>query len=38
VMLSLDSLKCIAFKGRALVIGFAAGRIENVHHIPANVF
>lgn len=38
VMASLDSLKCIAFKGRALVIGFAAGRIENVHYIPANVF
>ncbi|KAN0091096.1 hypothetical protein V8E55_004662 [Tylopilus felleus] len=29
-----DSLKCIAFKGRALVIGFAAGRIEN---LPLNL-
>ena len=26
----LDSLKCIAWKGRALVIGFAAGTIEKV--------
>jgi len=25
-----DSLKCIAWKGRALVIGFAAGTIEKV--------
>ncbi|KAL1696349.1 hypothetical protein GGG16DRAFT_43829 [Schizophyllum commune] len=25
-----DSLKCIAWKGRALVIGFAAGKIEKV--------
>lgn len=25
-----ESLKCIAFKGRALVIGFAAGQIEKV--------
>lgn len=25
-----DSLKCIAFKGRALVIGFASGTIEKV--------
>jgi len=29
-----DSLKCIAFKGRALVIGFAAGQIEN---LPLNL-
>lgn len=26
----LDALKCIAWKGRALVIGFAAGTIEKV--------
>ena len=26
----LDSLKCIAWKGRALVVGFAAGNIEKV--------
>ena len=25
-----DCLKCIAWKGRALVIGFAAGKIEKV--------
>jgi NADPH2:quinone reductase len=25
-----DSLKCIAWKGRALVVGFAAGTIEKV--------
>lgn len=30
----LDSLKCIAWKGRALVIGFAAGTIEKVCCIP----
>ncbi|KIJ61313.1 hypothetical protein HYDPIDRAFT_96722 [Hydnomerulius pinastri MD-312] len=29
-----DSLKCIAFKGRVLVIGFAAGSIEN---LPLNL-
>ena len=27
-----DSLKCIAWKGRALVVGFAAGTIEKVVH------
>lgn len=27
---SIDSLKCIAWKGRALVVGFAAGKIEKV--------
>jgi len=27
-----DSLKCIAWKGRALVVGFAAGAIEKVVH------
>jgi NADPH2:quinone reductase len=26
-----DSLKCIAWKGRALVVGFAGGQIEKVH-------
>jgi NADPH:quinone reductase len=26
----LDSLKCIAWKGRALVVGFAGGQIEKV--------
>lgn len=25
-----DSFKCIAWKGRALVIGFAGGKIEQV--------
>lgn len=25
-----ESLKCIAFKGRALIVGFAAGQIEKV--------
>ena len=25
-----DSLKCIAWKGRAIVVGFAAGSIEKV--------
>lgn len=25
-----DSLKCIAWKGRALVVGFAGGQIEKV--------
>ncbi|KAF8554743.1 NAD(P)-binding protein [Imleria badia] len=34
LMVFLDSLKCIAFKGRALVIGFAAGHIEN---LPLNL-
>lgn len=34
---SIDSLKCIAWKGRALVIGFAAGNIEKVT-IPLGVF
>lgn len=29
-----ESLKCIAFKGRALVIGFAAGQIEK---LPLNI-
>ncbi|KIJ18751.1 hypothetical protein PAXINDRAFT_161556 [Paxillus involutus ATCC 200175] len=29
-----DSLKCIAFKGKALVIGFAAGKIEK---LPMNL-
>lgn len=28
---SSDSLKCIAWKGRALVVGFAGGQIEKVH-------
>lgn len=27
-----DSLKCIAWKGRAIVVGFAAGEIEKVRH------
>ena len=27
---ALDSLKCIAWKGRAIVVGFAAGQIEKV--------
>ena len=27
---SADCLKCIAWKGRALVVGFAAGQIEKV--------
>jgi hypothetical protein len=27
-----DSLKCIAWKGRALVVGFAAGNIERVSY------
>ena len=26
----LDSLKCIAWKGRAVVVGFAAGQIEKL--------
>ena len=26
----LDSLKCIAWKGRAIVVGFAAGQIEKL--------
>lgn len=30
IHVSLDSLKCIAWKGRALVIGFAGGTIEKV--------
>ena len=25
-----DSLKCIAWKGRAIVVGFAGGKIEKV--------
>ena len=25
-----DSLKCIAWKGRAVVVGFAGGKIEKV--------
>lgn len=29
-----DSLKCIAWKGRAIVVGFAAGDIEKVRGIP----
>lgn len=28
--LAIDCLKCIAWKGRALVVGFAAGKIEKV--------
>jgi hypothetical protein len=28
---SLDALKCIAWGGRALVVGFAGGAIEQVH-------
>ena len=28
-----DCLKCIAWKGRALVVGFAAGQIEKVLHL-----
>ncbi len=28
-----DSLKCIAWKGRAIVVGFAAGEIEKVRHL-----
>lgn len=31
----IDSLKCIAWKGRALVVGFAAGNIEKVDN-PSN--
>ena len=26
----IDSLKCIAWKGRAVVVGFAGGKIEQV--------
>jgi hypothetical protein len=26
-----DCLKCIAWKGRAVVVGFAGGAIEQVH-------
>ena len=29
-MMQLESLKCIAWKGRLLVVGFAAGTIEKV--------
>lgn len=29
-----DSMKCIAWKGRALVVGFAAGQIEQ---LPLNL-
>lgn len=29
-----DSLKCIAWKGRAIVVGFAAGEIEKVRRSP----
>jgi hypothetical protein len=29
-MIRTDSLKCIAWKGRAIVVGFAAGTIEKV--------
>jgi NADPH2:quinone reductase len=28
--LPIDSLKCIAWKGRAVVVGFAGGKIEKV--------
>lgn len=27
----IDSLKCIAWKGRAIVVGFVGGEIEKVH-------
>ena len=32
-----DSLKCIAWKGRLVVVGFAAGAIEKVEFIPIDV-
>jgi NADPH2:quinone reductase len=31
---SADSLKCIAWSGRALVVGFAGGQIEKVRVVP----
>ena len=32
--LPIDSLKCIAWKGRTVVVGFAGGKIEKVLALP----
>ena len=37
ILASPDSLKCTAWKGRALVVGFAAGKIEKVRHLQHHV-
>lgn len=33
-----DCLKCIAWKGRALVVGFAGGEIEKVGFIARRIY